>query len=193
MISRRNLPYLVLASGLVLSSVLISCSKESKINDFKSGSIKIDSSGSPVGSDTDKAINSKNIPVKEKLKDEKDTSQNKVLKKEKIKIIVYYFHPTARCPSCINIENFTNEVVNKVFINEKKNGLLSFVEKNIEDSANEHYISDFNLQFSSVILTKFVNNKQVKWKNLEDVWKFANIKEASLIYLKTEIKNFIKE
>jgi hypothetical protein len=193
MISRRNLPYLVLASGLVLSSVLISCSKESKINDLKSGSIKIDSSGLSVGSDTDKAFNSKNIPVKKNVKDVKDTANDKVLKKEKVKIIVYYFHPTARCPSCINIENFTNEVVNKVFINEKKNGLLSFVEKNIEDSANEHYIGDYNLQFSSVILAKFVNNKQVKWKNLEDVWKFANIKEASLIYLKTEIKKFIKE
>ncbi len=114
-------------------------------------------------------------------------------KKDNIKVIAYYFHPTARCPSCINIENFTQEVINTEFRNENKQGLLRFTQLNIEDSVNEHYIDDYKLEFSSVILAKFVNNKQVEWKNLEHVWKYSGDKESFFKYMKIEIKDFLKE
>jgi hypothetical protein len=108
-------------------------------------------------------------------------------------VIVYYFHPTARCESCINIENFTKEVIETQFVKERKKGIIVFCALNIEDPVNEHYINDYKLEYSTVILAKFINKKQIKWKNLEHVWKFANDKNSFFAYAKMEIKEFLKE
>jgi hypothetical protein len=113
--------------------------------------------------------------------------------KEDTSLIVYYFHATARCKECINIENFTKEIVESEFAKEKRTGKMIFRSLNIEDSVNEHYINDFNLDVSTVILSKLVNNKQVGWKNLEHVWKYADDKELFFKYVKSGIKEFINE
>lgn len=121
-----------------------------------------------------------------------EAEQNKV-KKDNIKLIVYYFHATARCKECINIENFTKEIVETDFIKEKKSVKMIFRPLNIEDSVNEHYINDFNLDVSTVILSKLINNKQDKWKNLEHVWKYADNKQLFFKYVKDGIKEFIRQ
>jgi hypothetical protein len=91
------------------------------------------------------------------------------------------------------MENFTKEVIETQFTKEHEKGLIQFQELNIEDSVNEHYINDYNLEYSTVILAKFINNKQIKWKNLEHVWKFANDKDSFFKYAKIEIEKFLKE
>lgn len=111
----------------------------------------------------------------------------------KIKIIAYYFHPTARCQTCLNIENFSREVVETKFEKEFKGGTIIFRALNIEDSANEHYRDEYNLEYSSLILTKLAGERQTKWKNLEYVWKFAHDKEQFFKYVTFEIKNYLNE
>ena len=113
-------------------------------------------------------------------------------KEDDVMLIVYYFHATARCTECINIENFTKEIVEKEFSKEKKSVKMIFRPLNIEDSVNEHYIDDFKLDVSTVILSKVINNKQVGWKNLEHVWKYADDKPLFFKYVKNGIKDFLK-
>ena len=192
MISRSNLTFVLY---LILVLVFISCSKENKESGKSNDSTKSDISALNEKIDTSDFI-SENKPItkeeigSEEVKNKKDTSS---VKKDKVKFIAYYFHPTARCPSCINIENFTKEVIETLFSKENKKGLISFKQLNIEDSLNEHYIEDYRLESSSVILAKFVNNKQVKWKNLEHVWKYSGEKENFFKYMKIEVKDFLKE
>jgi hypothetical protein len=134
------------------------------------------------------------VPPKTKSND-KIKKENALTEKSEpeVKLIAYYFHPTARCHTCLNIENFTKEVIQTKFEKEVKNGTITFLALNIEDSLNEHYINDYNLRFSSLILAKLENNKRVKWKNLEHVWKFANDKEQFFKYASIEIKSYFKE
>jgi len=115
------------------------------------------------------------------------------VKKDDVKLIVLYFHATARCTECINIENFTKEIVEKEFSKEKKSVKMTFLSLNIEDSLNEHYINDFKLDVSTVILSKVINHKQVSWKNLEHVWKYADDKELFFKYIKIGIKEFLSQ
>ena len=98
----------------------------------------------------------------------------------------------ARCNECINIEDFTKEIVEKEFSKEKKSVKMIFRPLNIEDSVNDHYIDDFKLDVSTVILSKVINNKQVGWKNLEHVWKYADDKPLFFKYVKNGIKDFLK-
>jgi hypothetical protein len=196
MISKKIFSFFFRVFYLALVFLFISCGKEDKEHAQSNDSTKSDISASYGKTDTanvtteNKPITKEKAVPKEDSKNKKDTS---IVKKDKIKIIAYYFHPTARCPSCINIENFTKEVVETLFSKESKAGLISFKQLNIEDSLNEHYIEDYKLDVSSVILAKFVNNKQVKWKNLEHVWKFSGEKENFFKYMKIEVKQFLKD
>jgi len=108
---------------------------------------------------------------------------------EKISYTMYYFHPTARCESCINIENFTKELIETNYNKEPK---IKFVALNIEDTQNEHFRKDYNLKFSSVVLTKSVNGKEEKYKNLDSIWTYSEDKSGFTKYMDGEIKEFIK-
>jgi len=177
----------------------MSCGKKNQESRSIIDTSKTETSNASTESDTFKITLGENPPAKdlkpdiipnEESKKQKDTIS---IKKENIKVIAYYFHPTARCPACINIENFTEEVIRTVFTKENKMGLITFTQLNIEDSVNEHYIDDYKLENSSVILAKFVNKEQVTWKNLEHVWKYAGDKESFFKYMKIEIKDFLKD
>ena len=103
------------------------------------------------------------------------------------KYIAYYFHPAARCQSCLNLESFMKELIDTKYTSDG----FHFEEVNIDEKENEHYKNDFDLQFSSVILVKFVNNKQIKWKNLDSVWSYTNNKENFFNYTEQEITDFL--
>ena len=103
------------------------------------------------------------------------------------KYIAFYFHPTARCQSCLNLESYMKELIDTKY---NEDG-FHFEEVNIEEKENEHYKKNFDLQFSSVILVKFENDKQIKWINLDSVWSYTNDKEKFFNYVEQEITDFL--
>jgi hypothetical protein len=138
----------------------------------------------------DSLVPGRDIPSQNVMQDTESITRDEAGKKENVRLIVYYFHATARCTECINIENFTKEVVEKGLFEEKKSVKMTFHSLNIEDSVNEHYINDFEFDVSTVILSKLINNKCVSWKNLEHVWKYADNKILFFKYVKNGIKIF---
>ena len=65
----------------------------------------------------------------------------------KVQYTAYYFHPTPRCQSCLNLESFTKELIETKF---SKTPVV-FKSINIDEEENEHYKQDFGLEFSSLI------------------------------------------
>jgi hypothetical protein len=102
---------------------------------------------------------------------------------------VYYFHPTARCESCINIENFTKELVTTKYTTPLA---MKYVALNIEDAENEHYRKDFNLKFSSVVIVKTKKGGIEKYKNLDSIWTYSENKFNFFNYADREIQAFLK-
>jgi hypothetical protein len=105
-------------------------------------------------------------------------------KNKDVKYIAYYFHPTARCESCINLENYIKELIELKYSDKG----FSFKEVNIEQKENEHYRKDYELQFSSVIIENLENKK---WKNLDSIWSFTNDKDKFIKYSESEINQFM--
>ena len=127
----------------------------------------------------------------QKQKEKKNKNDSlKVLKEAEVKILAYYFHPTARCVTCRNIEAYSYEAIQQWEENNKIN--IVWKELNIEDSVNEHYVDEYSLQFSSLVIIKFVGGKKEKWKNLEDTWKLVNDKNSFIKYVKHELNQFVK-
>lgn len=114
----------------------------------------------------------------------------KTLKENEVKIKAYYFHPTARCVTCRNIEAYSVEAIQQW---EEKNGKdIDWNELNIEDSVNTHFTDEFDLQFSSLIIVQYVGGEKVKWKKLEETWKLVNDKETFIKYVMNELNQFDK-
>ncbi|RPI17723.1 MAG: hypothetical protein EHM58_08160 [Ignavibacteriae bacterium] len=139
----------------------------------------------------DNASDTVNIPVTNSA--EKQTIKDTAIKQVNRRIIVYYFHATTRCVTCINIENYTQEVVNTKFRKEMKNKKVYFKSVNFETSPDEHIIEKFNLTSSSVILAMYEGKKRITWKNLEDVWDLEHDKEQFSNYIEDELKHFLKK
>lgn len=116
-------------------------------------------------------------------------SKDKVLGTNDITYTVYYFHPTARCESCINIENFTKELVTAKYTTPLA---MKYIALNIEDPENEHFRKDFNLKFSSVVIVKSKKGETEKYKNLDSIWTYSENKFNFFNYADREIQSFLK-
>jgi len=111
----------------------------------------------------------------------------------KSKVIIYYFHSTHRCPTCLRIEKYSREAIEKYFANELKNGILTFKSLNVDEPENRHFIQDYQLYTKSLVITLYKNDKQEKWENLADIWLLVSDKEKFYQYVKDEVGKFLQE
>ena len=91
-------------------------------------------------------------------------SQNKLLKLE-----VYYFHPTERCPIDQSIEANTTTVVQTYFAKQIKDGTILCKVLNTEDKANTKIVSKFNINAQALYIVKLDKGKEIQ----KDLTRFA--------------------
>ncbi|MBA4313175.1 MAG: hypothetical protein C0417_11160 [Chlorobiaceae bacterium] len=120
-------------------------------------------------------------------------TQNKNPQVEDRKIVVYYFHRTMRCATCIKLEEYSDEAIKSGFASQLKNGKLEWKIINIEDAGNEHFENDYKLYSQSLVLIELQNGKQKRWKNLEKIWELVGTKEVYLRYVQEEVKSYLEE
>ncbi len=116
-----------------------------------------------------------------------------IQKSDNVTVIAYYFHGNFRCYNCFTIEQYAKEAIENYFPEQLKNGRLLFQPINIENKGNEHFIQDYQLYTSSLILAVFKNGTQVKWTNLEKVWNYIRDRDAFFQYVRTEVEKSLKE
>jgi len=79
-----------------------------------------------------------------------------------------------------------------VFAIRENDRWLSWEEVNFEEKEKAHYVKDFDLMFSSVIVVKYQDGKQVEWKNLQKVWELVRDKPAFTDYVQSEVKAWLE-
>ncbi len=108
------------------------------------------------------------------------------------KVVVYYFHGTARCPTCRKFESFSNEAFQEAFAEELKNGRLEWCVVNVDKPGNKHYVSDYQLYSKSIVIVKIQNGKQIAWKNLNRIWELVRKKETFVKYVQDEVRTYLE-
>lgn len=108
------------------------------------------------------------------------------------KIIAYYFHGIARCPSCRKIEAYTEKAVKSGFDEEIKARRLEWRVVNVDQPENSHYIKDYQLYTKSVVIVDMQGEKQARWKNLEKVWELLNDEGAFISYITNEVTAYME-
>jgi hypothetical protein len=192
---KSNIPVLILT---VIASlyIFLSCNKtEQEKNVIPETPVKTDIGQDSAKTnpliDTTPALKHDSIKAPKNAEKKRRNDSLKALKETEVKILAYYFHPTARCVTCRNIEAYSYEAIQEW---EKKNKKkVTWQELNIEDSVNEHFVKEYSLEFSSLIIVKYVGGKKDKWKNLEETWKLVNDKNSFIKYVMHELSRFAKE
>lgn len=163
----------VLLSAFVLASVVFLVAKENR-------------RGTETAGTTNQPL------IQERTAVAAETGSGKVTPQAAHKIIAYYFHGTARCPSCIKIEAYTKETIQGDFAQAIKNGRLEWRVINVDEPGNEHFTKDYQLYTKSVVISDTQAGKQIKWKNLEKVWEFLHDKTAFRNYIRSEVNAYLK-
>jgi len=105
-------------------------------------------------------------------------------------VVLYYFHATFRCASCLTIEKTARQVVDQQFKNLVDKGLLQFCPVDVENPQNRHYIEDYKLYSKSLVLVEYRDGKEVRHKNLEGIWQQTSL-EGLRDYIAQEIASFV--
>ena len=108
-------------------------------------------------------------------------------------LVVTYFHTTFRCPTCHNIENYSKTAVHSNFENEMQSGKLVWRVINVDELENKHFIKDYQLYSKHLIVSEVKDGKEVRWKDLKDVWTHVRNEEKFENYVKTEISDWLRE
>ena len=109
------------------------------------------------------------------------------------KVVVYYLHTTARCPSCLKIEAFTAAEVTGPLSGPLAEGRLEWKVLNVDEPKNEHFVDDYKLFTKSVVVSEVVNGKEVRWKRLDKVWDYLGDQQAFMKYVDDEIRAYLKD
>jgi hypothetical protein len=104
--------------------------------------------------------------------------------------IVYYFHGTSRCRTCLTIESYAEEAVRTAFVTELENGQIQWRPVNVDEPGSRHFIQDYNLFTRSLVLVDASNPK--RFKNLGEIWQLVLDKAAFLKYVQREVRMFRK-
>lgn len=107
-------------------------------------------------------------------------------------LTVTYFLTNSRCDSCYRIEAWTRAAVEAGFARELKTGRVVFRTVNIEEKANIHFGDDYQLLTKSVIVSESVKGKDVRWKNLDRIWKLISRPQPEFTaYIQSEIRGWL--
>ena len=106
--------------------------------------------------------------------------------------VAYYLHGKARCVSCTTIEKLTKIALDTHFADAQKSGLMDVRILNVETPENRHYIQDYQITNQSVVLSELQDGKEVRWKNLKQVWRLFRDETAFDDYIRTETDAFLK-
>lgn len=168
---------------LILAIVIfaVSCSSTGK-TDEKSG-------------DTTAVVNSStDTSSMETIATNDTTTQNgSEAKVEQSKIMIYSFHVTNRCASCIAIEESTKKTLDTYFKNEVKNGRIKLSVLNVDEKANEKIAEKYQAFGSGLFITRIFKGKETTADLTGDGFKYARNKQDKFIdVLKGKIQEFLK-
>jgi hypothetical protein len=106
-------------------------------------------------------------------------------------VSVTYFTTSARCASCLRIEEWTRKTVDTRFAEEVAAGRVSFQIIYIDNPANKHYIQDYQLVSKSVVVSEALDGQDQDWVNLQDVWLLLRDEQAFIDYVAGAVSAYL--
>jgi hypothetical protein len=107
-------------------------------------------------------------------------------------VVLYYFHGARRCNTCRSIEAFAQQAVEGKFGDALESGALQWKVVNVDEPANEHYLTDFNLVGSSLVLVEMKGEEVARHEVLQEVWTLVRDEPRFVEYVQRSVDEYLK-
>ncbi len=108
-------------------------------------------------------------------------------------VLVTYYYTSYRCPTCKKLETYSRQAIEEGFPEELEEKRIVFRTLNLDEPENSRYVEDYKLVTKSLIISLNRNGKEIKWKNLADIWKLVGDQEKFGEYVQRETRGFLEE
>lgn len=108
-------------------------------------------------------------------------------------VMVYYFHRTTRCFSCLTIEANAAQVIKDNFREQMTDGRLVWMPFNLDDPGGEEFEKEFDIAASTLIIAEMVDGNHVRYKKLEEVWHLLSDPEGFSEYVTDKVNKFMND
>ena len=104
------------------------------------------------------------------------------------RVVVYYFHRTARCENCLRFEAYTAAALEQALGDELARGLVEWHVVNVDGPEEAHYLDDYGLEGSAVIVSVVIDGSESAWEDLDAIWTLVEDREAFEAYVVAEVR-----
>jgi hypothetical protein len=108
-------------------------------------------------------------------------------------VTVINFHGAKRCRTCIGIGNLARKTLDEEFAAEEQSGKVHWQHINYDEPANAHYVKDYELVSSTVLVTLWKDGKQVKWTRLDGVWDHVGDEPTFRAYVAKGVRDLLNQ
>lgn len=108
-------------------------------------------------------------------------------------VVLYCFCTDFCCPGCVNMKKWARQVVEFDFKDYSAGGKLTIKEVNLCDKGNEHFMDDYEICTSSLVLVLVKDGREAKFTNLGRALCFACCRAKFMPYIKDNISKYLKE
>ena len=109
-----------------------------------------------------------------------------------LKMVVYYFHATQRCATCMAIESYSKEILETKYGAQLKAGVIQWQVVDVEQPKNRHFIQEYRLVSPSVVVVRIENGKRGTWQTLEKTWTLVRKKGEFVQYVQSNIDKLLE-
>ncbi len=108
-------------------------------------------------------------------------------------LMAYYFHGNFRCPTCLTIERFAREAIESEFDSELRDGLIRWQAINYDEPSNEHFVKQYELYASALVLVPGQSAAQPPWQKLDRVWDLVGDESAFKTYVIEQARAMLRD
>lgn len=102
-------------------------------------------------------------------------------------VMVTYYHADKRCELCNNMERFTLESLERHHGDALASKELRHRVLNWQSPAQASHCKHYGLMGNTVILSEIREGREIRFKELEEVWSHAHDREAFVAYVEGEL------
>jgi hypothetical protein len=107
-------------------------------------------------------------------------------------VVVYSFHGTLRCTTCLRVEQGAEAAIKGNFGRDLVDGSLAWRSVNVRLPENQHFAAEYNVASWGLVLVEYLGERPRKWRNLSLAGELVRIDPATFHrYVSAEVRTFL--
>jgi len=108
------------------------------------------------------------------------------------KVIAYYFHRTQRCHTCLTMEAYAEQALKEGLSDALESGELEWRAVNVEEAEHEHFVKEYELFASALVIVETDGGQEKQSKKLEQIWDLVSDELKFKAFIQNEVQAYLE-